>query len=264
MSSNNDSDSIIKNALLATMIGFGSSTGLVNVRNDFSTKYTLEYVLDPKNTAYDNHVATLPFYSGRVSDILDTDLGGTGNLIKVYKPQLLLPQTNFITVHNATRIFPLRTGVFHVFDFEKHNHVLSRNSGILLPNNRLESIIPIIQPNNQRVINGLISSCAEEVRRTNSLTPVQREALYQAMQDYRHVILDGVEDEFRLLRYEIDILRRELNETRRVLAQIPKEHVFDIRKAIASTPQRYLESMVDEIINGAGKTFIKSIALSVL
>jgi len=255
-----DTISLFKSALAAAMIGFASATALAPVAPPRKNDYLVDS-LGPRGSAGEQEkISNLPFFSGKPSDLIESDLGGIGGLVRIYTPKLLLPDTRLITVHNVSSVFPVRSGLFHVVDFDNYKRILRKDEKILFGNNKTFSdILPIIENNSRAVVNQLIATCATELRDLPEPYADQLSDIQRALRQHGYFLVDVVQSELRQIRRELDIFKEQTADSMRVITETldRNSEVISISKAIKGAPQRFLEEGVDEAIKSTATTFAR-------
>jgi len=126
--------------LMAAMLGTADSTGLAgwSPPGGWRPEISEELVPEPEGGKKRDAArqVILPYYSGSLSGLGESDLGGTGDLVTLYSPKLFRPRTNHIVITETTRARRNPTGLLKTYDFSQQPSVLKPSDKVVLSGGR--------------------------------------------------------------------------------------------------------------------------------
>jgi hypothetical protein len=251
------------------MMGFADATELRGRPLARRSSGSIEASFNPGEPVFGRHTAQkeeqviLPFYTGNVTDITESDLDNTGTLIQVYSPKLFLPQVRLITVHNITSRFGLPSGLFNVYGFDDAERVLRPDDRILLPGKkRVEQILPVFETINEKRASHIVKTFADTLRTYPEAPRGEGERIYHAIRTEQRLLTEYVRLEFGTLHNELADLKRQLTSGQRALAETPERvaKAVDWKKIVTGSPQRIAEDAFDDLVKGAAVGFARMAA----
>jgi len=114
--------------LMATMLSTGEATGLGRWSPPGGWKPAyIEHDIDrvptkKREQEYQAPAMVLPTFSGRIADLQDWDLDGTGHLVKAYAPKLFTPHEGSITITNLTPATARRSELLFTYEFQANRN----------------------------------------------------------------------------------------------------------------------------------------------
>lgn len=254
--------------VIAAMLGLGGATGLAPGRLPTISPVPVEYVPQKEVEGESGRVfknklreeLILPHYTGRLAELLDSDLAGAGSLVRLYAPRLFVPSNDVLTLHLATRTFrDLQSGLLEVVDVENSNQYLRPGPSILFAGRSADQVEDIARRLNFPTAVALAEALVDNVAAEGSLDRKIRLAVESAMRREKEGIAREALLQIRQLQSEMVVLRAQMAGNQRALAESSARLAakIDLKQMVRETPKRLLEDAVDRGIVDMAKSGLK-------
>ena len=202
-----------------------------------------------------------PSYTGRLSDLSSRHLLGTGDLLRDYSGRLFPSGTEYAYATLLNSALPLRSAIFNAYELSALDAAgrpldgnLSASDQILLPGTNSVVDVERIAGSNIRTLEVILRHFIDEVRKSPDLPQESARVIAETVEHRLDDLASMLQFEFSAIRQDISVLRHELRENQRAIAETVA-HLggkFDLKKIVKETPKRLVEDVVDEgVVAGA-------------
>lgn len=161
----------------------------------------------------------------------------------------------------------LRTPFFRVYDFgdepKRGSAPLATTENLLTPSGKTASeLLGTFAGATPQKAAAIVDELHTTIAARPELTPAQRTQIDSILLDFRDDLINEITGRFSAVEYDIRLIIGRLGKLERALAESPAtaSRFIDLKKAVAETPQRAVENVIDLGLSTTVKAGIRAVA----